>query len=583
VPGPFQPLCADSEVEFFLATEDPNGAPHSGITRRQTSVSSFSDNDRVKSSATGGTDPWPAERYLNMWVCPLGGGLLGYAQFPGGPAATDGVVITYTAFGTNGTAQAPFHLGRTATHEVGHYLNLYHIWGDDGSGCGGTDEVDDTPNQGGGNTGVPTFPRISCNNGPNGDLYVNYMDYVNDPVMVMFTHGQAARMQACLDGPRASLGSSSSIRSHSGPIVSWGPDRVDAFVVGTTSECFHKWQDGSVWGPSETGYESLGGICCSPIEAISWGSGRLDLFVIGTDARLWHKWWSGAWGPSNTGWESLGGICMSDPKAVSWSLDRLDLFVIGTDSRLYHKWWDGSSWGPSVDGFESLGGICISKPEVVAWGSNRLDVFVVGTDHALYHKWWDGSAWGPSVDGFESLGGICAGTPQVASWGPNRLDVFVVGTDSRLYHKWWDGSSWGPSVDGFESLGGICRSEPAVIAWGPNRLDVFVIGTDRALYHKWWDGSAWGPSVDGYESLGGTCIAGPFVTSSAPNRLDVFVTGTDNALYQRSWNGSTWSDWRYLGGVVLPAARLQEEPRPPEPVATPRPEPAPGLNGTAAL
>ena len=58
-------------------------------------------------AATGGADPWPADRYLNLWVCNLAGGLLGYAQFPGGPARTDGVVITYTAFGTRGTAAAP--------------------------------------------------------------------------------------------------------------------------------------------------------------------------------------------------------------------------------------------------------------------------------------------------------------------------------------------------------------------------------------------------------------------------------------------------------------------------------------------
>ncbi|GAA3039712.1 hypothetical protein GCM10020000_17610 [Streptomyces olivoverticillatus] len=99
----------------------------------------------MKSTADGGCDPWPADRYLNMWACPLGGGLLGYAQFPGGPAATDGVVILHSAFGTGGTAAAPFDLGRTATHEVGHWLNLFHIWGDDGTGCSGSDFVADTP------------------------------------------------------------------------------------------------------------------------------------------------------------------------------------------------------------------------------------------------------------------------------------------------------------------------------------------------------------------------------------------------------------------------------------------------------
>jgi hypothetical protein len=93
----------------------------------------------VKYSAQGGDDAWPASSYLNLWACDLGGGLLGYAQFPGGAAATDGVVILNTAFGSTGTAAAPYNLGRTATHEIGHWLNLYHIWGDDNGACSGTE------------------------------------------------------------------------------------------------------------------------------------------------------------------------------------------------------------------------------------------------------------------------------------------------------------------------------------------------------------------------------------------------------------------------------------------------------------
>jgi len=205
VPAVWTGLVADAQVEFFLATTDPAGNPTTGITRTNTSAASFIDDDRVKSSATGGANPWPSNRYLNMWVCQLGGGLLGYAQFPGGPAATDGVVITHTGFGTTGTAAAPFNLGRSATHEIGHWLNLNHIWGDDGTGCTGSDNVADTPNQGDHNFGCPSFPHVSCGNGPNGDMFMNYMDYVDDHCMVMFTAGQSTRMRACLDGPRASF------------------------------------------------------------------------------------------------------------------------------------------------------------------------------------------------------------------------------------------------------------------------------------------------------------------------------------------------------------------------------------------
>jgi hypothetical protein len=211
-PAVFTPLIGDARVTFKLADVDPDGNPTDGITRTQTSNTSFtSTTDNVKSASTGGADAWPADRYLNIWTCgnlrdAMNRPLLGYAQFPGGPAATDGVVILHSAFGTTGTAAAPFDLGRTATHEIGHWLNLRHIWGDDGTGCTGDDFVADTPNQGGFNLGTPTFPHISCNNGPNGDLFMNYMDYVDDVAMFMFTQGQVVRMQAALDGPRSSIG-----------------------------------------------------------------------------------------------------------------------------------------------------------------------------------------------------------------------------------------------------------------------------------------------------------------------------------------------------------------------------------------
>jgi hypothetical protein len=208
VPAPFAPLAADARVEFELAKIDPAGNPTNGITRTATTVNGFTDDDAVKSAATGGVNAWPSDKYLNMWVCQLAGGLLGYAQFPGGPAATDGVVILHSAFGTTGTATAPFNLGRTATHEVGHWLNLRHIWGDDGTGCAGSDFVADTPNQGGPNIGTPTFPSISCGNGPNGDMFMNYMDYVDDIAMMMFSAGQVTRMQATLDGFRSAIGTS---------------------------------------------------------------------------------------------------------------------------------------------------------------------------------------------------------------------------------------------------------------------------------------------------------------------------------------------------------------------------------------
>ena len=232
IPPPFRGLAADPLVEFALAVRDPQGRRTTGITRKQTSKELFP-YDQFDPQATEKLDnlikfdefgraAWPRDSYLNLWTCTLGGGLLGYAQFPGGPAATDGVVILNDAFGSVGTAAAPgneFNLGRTAVHEVGHWLNLLHIWGDDDGGCAGSDNVADTPNQAGSNAGKPAFPHITCNNGPNGDMFMNYMDYVDDDAMFMFTAGQVDRMNATLGGARRSLATSKGLSLVASPKV----------------------------------------------------------------------------------------------------------------------------------------------------------------------------------------------------------------------------------------------------------------------------------------------------------------------------------------------------------------------------
>jgi hypothetical protein len=207
VPAVFAERVGNPGLRFALATTDPAGSPTTGITRRRTTVASFGVDDRMKADETGGTDPWDTARYLNIWVCRLSGGVLGYAQFPGGPPETDGVVVLTSAFGRGGSARAPFDLGRTTTHEIGHYLNLSHIWGEARvPTCDDSDSVDDTPNQWGPNFGKPAFPSASCGNTPDGDLFMNYMDYVDDDTMVMFTDRQVARMHAALEFSRPDLG-----------------------------------------------------------------------------------------------------------------------------------------------------------------------------------------------------------------------------------------------------------------------------------------------------------------------------------------------------------------------------------------
>ena len=177
------------------------------IIRKKTNKTSWQLNDAMKKGSQGGINPTSPTTKLNIWVCNLTGGYLGYAQFPGGASATDGVVIDDNAMGTTGTAAAPFNMGRTATHEVGHWMNLYHIWGDDGTACTGSDLAADTPNQANENYGCPSFPQVSCSNGPNGDMFMNYMDYTDDACMFMFTGDQKNRMLAVFatGGPRNSF------------------------------------------------------------------------------------------------------------------------------------------------------------------------------------------------------------------------------------------------------------------------------------------------------------------------------------------------------------------------------------------
>lgn len=221
-PTIFDSLAADVGIEFCLASIDPNGNPTNGITRTSSAGGSFGAffnplTEDVKSSATGGIDPWPTDQYLNIWVCNLFTGLLGYAQFPGDAPATDGVVITTNAFGTTGTVTPPFSLGRTTTHECGHWFGLYHIWGDDSDCVTGSDSIPDTPNAAGSSPSDCDPTRNSCSNEDPfwgvvdpPDMVQNYMDYSNDSCMNMFTLGQKARMMSFLfsDSARFALFSS---------------------------------------------------------------------------------------------------------------------------------------------------------------------------------------------------------------------------------------------------------------------------------------------------------------------------------------------------------------------------------------
>jgi hypothetical protein len=217
VPALFAGLAADMEINFCLAQQTPTGAATTGIIRKSTTTTAFSTNDAMKKSSTGGDDAWDATKYLNLWVCNMSGGILGYAQFPGGAAATDGVVLQYNTVGSRTTpgSASPYNLGRTATHEVGHWLNLRHIWGD--ATCG-SDLVNDTPTHNTANYGCPSYPKTNTCSGGGTEMTMNYMDYTDDACMYMFSAGQKARSQALFatGGSRVGLLTSNGCSAPSG-------------------------------------------------------------------------------------------------------------------------------------------------------------------------------------------------------------------------------------------------------------------------------------------------------------------------------------------------------------------------------
>ena len=200
-PAVWRPISGTMPYQFVLARQDPFGNPTNGIVRKLTTVNSFSLNDAVKFDNQGGDDAWDVTTYLNIWVCNLGGGILGYAEYPTStPSNTFGFVCEYNSFGRVGSVTPPYNLGRTTTHEIGHCFSLYHIWGNDFSDCTGSDQVGDTPNQEEANYGCMSFPHLdSCTTVSPGVMYMNYMDYGDDDCLNMFTEGQTTRMTGAIN------------------------------------------------------------------------------------------------------------------------------------------------------------------------------------------------------------------------------------------------------------------------------------------------------------------------------------------------------------------------------------------------
>ncbi|WP_408032388.1 M43 family zinc metalloprotease [Tenacibaculum xiamenense] len=206
-PDIFIDLVADIEIEFYLATTAPDGTPTNGILRNESNLIASDgvdqnnnlDNMPLYFTQRGGQDAWPNDQYLNIWIADYknrdgGMGLPGYANPPGTDPRIDGVVIEPRVFGTLPPLYGEYKYGRTATHEIGHWLNLKHIYGTQDS-CEDSPEkgdyVDDTPTQFASSNGKPAFPKSSCGSI---DMTMNFMDYSDDDSMYMFTKGQKARM-----------------------------------------------------------------------------------------------------------------------------------------------------------------------------------------------------------------------------------------------------------------------------------------------------------------------------------------------------------------------------------------------------
>jgi hypothetical protein len=264
-----------------------------------------------------------------------------------------------------------------------------------------------------------------------------------------------------------------------------------AFAVGLDQALWYRWWLNSE-DPTED-WHTLGGQVIGRPAILSWGPDRLDVFVVGTlGGDVWHRSSTGTWSPeaSNVAiaatdaayldsyhdWESLGGPVVGPLAAVSWAPQRLDVFGRSSAGTVLHKWWAAPAaggvvaypipWQPSLSGWEDLGGNLSAPPAVVSWGANRIDILARDVRGGVWQRSWDGASWSDDrawallAEDTADLGafalwtpldGTIKGAPVAIAPAPNRIDLFAQGMDDAMWHRTWDGAHW----TDWESLGGV--------------------------------------------------------------------------------------------------------------------------------